>query len=80
MLLESCNCAFGGVNPVIVWDKVDVHMVASDMCFDCLGAFVVHHVEHWCIPMGIEVDKNVCEHCNHCTIVFGWHGADKDGI
>jgi hypothetical protein len=81
MLFESCNRAFGGVDPVIVgWDEVDVHMVASDVCFDCLGAFIVHNVERGGIPAGIEVGKNVREHCNHGTIGFARHGVDKDGI
>ncbi len=30
--------------------------------------------------MGIEIGKYVIEHCNHGTIGFGRHGADKDGI
>ncbi len=30
--------------------------------------------------MGIEIGKYVREHCNHGTIGFGRHGADKDGI
>jgi hypothetical protein len=70
-----------GVDLVIVgWDKVDVHMVALDVCFDSLGAFIVHNTERGRIPTGIEVRKNVCECHNHGTIVFGWHGADKDCI
>ncbi len=81
MLIESCNCAFGGIDPVIVgWDEVDVHIVVSGVCFYGLGVFIVHYVERGCIPVGIEVDKNVCECCNHGTIIFGRHGMDKDGI
>ncbi len=81
MLFESCNHAFGSIDPVIVgWDEVDVHMVALDVCFNSLGAFIVHNVEHGCKPMGIEVGKNVRECCNHDTIGFGRHGMDKDGI
>ncbi len=81
MLVGSCNCAFGGVDPVIVgWDKVDVHMVVMDVCFDSLGAFVVHYLERGCVLAGVEDGKNVCECCNHSTIVFGRHGTDKDGI
>ncbi len=48
MLFESCNCMVGGVDPVIVgWDEVDVHVVVLDVCFNGLGAFIVHYyVEH----------------------------------
>jgi hypothetical protein len=50
---------FGSIDPVIVgWDEVDVHVVASVVCFDNLGAFVVHYVECGCIPAGVEVGKN----------------------
>ncbi len=81
MLFESCNCTFSGVDPVIVgWDKVDVHMLALDVCFNGLGAFVVHNAELGHIPTGMEVGKNVREICNHGTIGFGRHGTDKDGI
>ncbi len=59
---------------------MDVHIVAWDVCFDSLGAFVVHYVERGCIPADNEVGKNGCEHCNHGTIVFGWHGVDNDGV
>ncbi len=46
MLFESCNCAFDGVDPVIVgWDKMDVHMVVLDVCFNGLGEFIGHYVE-----------------------------------
>ncbi len=81
MLFESCHHAFGGVDPVIVgWDEVDVNMVVLDVCFDGLGALIVHYVERGCIPTGVEVRKNVCEHCNHGIVVYGRHGANKDGI
>jgi hypothetical protein len=83
ILFESCNCKFGIVDTVIVgWDEVDVHMVGSDVCFDSLGAFIVHYVEHGCIPpAGVDVGNNVCEHCKHGIIAFGRHGTDKeDGI
>jgi hypothetical protein len=55
-------------------------MIVSDVCFGGLGAFIAHYVECGCIPAGVEVGKNVCECCNHGTIVFGRHGTDKDGI
>jgi hypothetical protein len=55
-------------------------VVASDVCFDGLGAFIVHYVECGCIPAGVEVGKDVRECCNHGTIDFGRCGADKDGI
>ncbi len=46
MLLERFNHAFGGVDSVIVgWDKVDVHMVASDVHFNGLGTLIVHNVK-----------------------------------
>ncbi len=46
MLLECNNCTFGSTDSVIVgWDEVDVHMVALDVRFDGLGAFIVHNVE-----------------------------------
>ncbi len=81
ILSECCNHAFGGVDLVIVgWDKEYVHMVASDVCFNGLGTFIVHNVEHGRIHMGVEVGKNVCERCNCGTIGFGRHGVDKDGI
>ena len=59
---------------------MDVHVVATDVGFDCLGAFVVHDIEHGCISTGVEVCEDVFESGNHCLIVHGWHGADKDGI
>jgi hypothetical protein len=81
MLVESCNCMFSGIDPVIVgWDKVHVHIVALVVCFNSLGSFVVHYVECGCIPVGAEVGKNVCECCHHGTIVSGWHGTEMDGI
>jgi hypothetical protein len=71
MLLEHFKCTFGGIDSVVVgWDEVDVHMVALDRRFNGRG---------W-IPAGIEIGKYVRECCNHGTIGFGWHGADKDGI
>jgi hypothetical protein len=43
MFFESYNCMFGGIDPVIAGrDKVDVRMVDLDVCFDGLGAFIVH--------------------------------------
>ncbi len=46
VLFESRDGAFGRVYSVIVGrDEVDVHFVASDVGFDCLGAFVVHDIE-----------------------------------
>ncbi len=82
MLFESCNCEFGGNDSVIVgWDKGNVHMIISYVCFDGLGAFIVRYIEDGCIPAGVEeVGKNVCECCNHGTIIFGRHGMDKNCI
>ncbi len=81
MLLAHCNCVFCDVDSVIVgWDKVDGHMVVLDVCFDCLGTFIVHNVECGCIPVGIEIGKYIRERCNHGTIGFGRHGVDKDSI
>jgi hypothetical protein len=69
MLYGSCNCTVGSVDPVIVgWDKVDVHTVVLDVCFDGVGAFIVHYVERGYIPAGVDVGKNVCERCNNDTI------------
>ncbi len=56
---------------------MDVHKVVLDVYFDSLGAFVVHYVERGCIPAGVEVGMNVCEHCNHGTIVFGRYGGKR---
>ncbi len=81
MLFEGCDRAFGHVYSVIVgWDKMDVHVVASDVGFDCLGAFVVHDIECGRISTGVEGYKDVFESGNHCSIILGWHNADKDGI
>ena len=72
ILFESCNREFGGNDSVIVgWDKVNVHMIVSYVCFDGLGAFIVHYIEDGCILAGVEeVGKNVCECCNHGTIIL----------
>jgi hypothetical protein len=46
MLIERCNRAFCGVDSVMLgWDKVDVHIVPSDMHFNCLETLIVHNVE-----------------------------------
>jgi hypothetical protein len=43
MFLESTDGAFGGIDTMIVQrDQLDVHLVGSDVLFDCLGAFIVH--------------------------------------
>jgi hypothetical protein len=55
-------------------------MVTSGVCFNSLGTFIIHNVEHGPIPMGVEVGKNVRECCNHGTIGFGGHGVDNDRI
>jgi hypothetical protein len=76
IFFESCNSRFGGIDPVIVgWDEGDIHMVASDVCFDSLGAFVVHYIERGCITVGVDVGKNVCEHQSwHHRFWKAWHG------
>ncbi len=80
MLFEGRDCAFGRVYLVIVGgEEVDVHVV-SPVGFDCLGAFVVHDIEPGCISTGVEGCKDVFESGNHCFIILGWHGTDKDGI
>ncbi len=80
MLFEGRN-PFGRIYLVIVGgDEVDVHVVSPDVGFDCLGAFVVHAIEHGCISTGVEVHEDVFESGNHRSIIPGWHGADKDGI
>ncbi len=38
---------------------MDVHVVATDVGFDCLGAFVVHDIEHGCISTGPRVLRSV---------------------
>ncbi len=71
MLFESCNHAFGGVDPVIVgWDKVDVHMVALDVCFNGLGAFIVHNVERGCISAGAIMAPSAIEGMAWTRMVF----------
>ena len=59
---------------------MDVHVVTPDVGFDRLGTFVVRDIERGCIPTGVEGPKDVFESDNHCSIILGWHGADKDGI
>jgi hypothetical protein len=46
VFLESTDGAFGGVDPMIVQrGQLDVHLVGTDVFFDCLGAlFIVHDV------------------------------------
>jgi len=81
MLFGSCNCAFSRVDTVIVGgNEVDVHVVAPDVGFGCLGAFVVHDIERGRISTGVEGHEDVFEGGNHCSIILGWHGTDKDGI
>jgi len=81
VLFESHDGAFGRVYSMIVGrDKVDVRFVASDVGFDCLGAFVVHDIEHRRISTYVEGREDVCKSGNHRSIVLGGHGADKDSI
>ncbi len=81
MLFEGCDRAFGRIYLVTVGgDKVDVHVVSPDVGFDCLGAFIVHDIERGRISTGVEGCEDVFESSNHCFIILGWHGADKDGI
>ena len=81
MLFEGRDRAFGRIYSVIVGgDEVDVHVVAPDVGFNCLGAFVVHDIERGCISTGVEGREDVFESGNHRSIILGWHGADKDGI
>jgi hypothetical protein len=81
VLFESRDGAFGRIYSVIVGrDEVDIHFVASDVGFVCLGAFVVHDIECGRISMGVEGREDVCKSGNHCSIILGGHGADKDSI
>ena len=81
MLFESRDGAFGRVYSMIVGrDEVDVHFVASDVGFDCLGAFIVHDIERRRISTGVEGREDACKSDNHRSIVLGGHGADKDSI
>jgi hypothetical protein len=81
VLLESCDGAFGRVYSVIVGRyKVDVHFVAPDVGFDCLGALVVHDIERRRVSSGVEGREDVGKGGNHRSIVLGGHGADKDSI
>ena len=60
---------------------MDVHIVAPNVGFNCLGAFVVHDIEHGRISTGgVEGHEDVFEGGNHRSIILGWHGMDKDGI
>ncbi len=59
---------------------MEVHVLAPNVGFDCLGAFIVHDIERGCISTGVEVYEDVFESGNHCSIIPGWHGVDKDGI
>ena len=60
VLFESRDGAFGRVYSVIVRRyEVDVHFVASDVGFDCLGAFVVHDIERRRVPTGVEGREDV---------------------
>jgi hypothetical protein len=45
VFLESTDGAFSGVDTMIVRrDKLDVHLVGTDVLFNCLGLFIVHDV------------------------------------
>ncbi len=81
MLFEGRDRAFGHIHSVMVGgDEVDVHVVAPDVGFNCLGAFVVHDIERGCISTGVEGCEDIFERGNHRSIILGWHGTDKDGI
>ncbi len=81
MLFESSDGAFGRVYSVIVGrDEVDVHFVASDVGFDCLGALVVHDIERRRVSTGVEGREDVGKSGNHRSIVLSGHGAGKDSI
>ncbi len=81
MLFESRDGAFGCVYSVIVGrDEVDIHFVASNVGFNCLGAFFVHDIERRRISTSVEGREDVCKSGNHRSIVLGGHGADKDSI
>ena len=81
MLFERRDGAFGCVYSVIVGrDEMDVHFVASDVGFNCLGAFVAYDIELRRISTGVEGREDVCKSGNHRSIVLGGHGADKDSI
>ncbi len=81
MLFEGRDRAFGRIYSVIVGgDEVDVHVVAPDVGFNCLGALVVHDIECGCISTGVKVCEDVFESGNHCSISPEWYGTDKDGI
>ncbi len=46
MLLECCNWALGVDSVSVGWDKVVVHRVTLNVCFDSLEILIVHNLEH----------------------------------
>ena len=57
-LFEGSNRAFGPVDRVIMGgNELDVHVVAPDVGFGCLGEFVVHDIECGCISRVLRVAR-----------------------
>ena len=72
MLFEGHDNVPGHVYSVIVGgDEADVHVVAPDVGFDCLGAFVDHDIECGRISTGVEGRKDVFVSSNHSSIILG---------
>ena len=81
VFFECCDGALGSIDSMVVGgDKVNVHVIFSNVCRDGFGAFVVHHVERGVIVAGSKSGKDVGECVDHGAIVLGGHGANKDGV
>ena len=81
VLLECCDGALGGVDPMVVGgDKVNVHVILANVHRDSLGAFIVHYVQCGVIVTGGESGEDVGEGVDHGAIILGGHGAYEDGV
>ncbi len=61
-------------------DELKFALVSGDGSLECQACFIVHDVNCWRSPDGVEAGKHVVVSRYTMTVVFGSIWSNKDGI
>ena len=81
VLLESGDDTLSGVDPMVVWgNKVNVHIIFTNVRFNGFGAFIVHQGEGGVIIARGKSREDLGEGIDHGANILGGHGMHEDGV
>jgi hypothetical protein len=81
MVLEGTDGSFRCIASMDMRrDELKFAFVIGDGSLECQACFIVHDVNCWRSPDGVEVGKHVVVSRYTMTVVFGSKGSNKNGI